>query len=247
MAGHSKWSKIKRKKGALDQKKGKILTRHTHEIMVAVRDGGGGDPDLNAKLRLAIERAKASNMPNNNIERAIKRATGEDKGAAEMLEITYEGYGPGGSAVLVEVLTDNKNRSVSSVRHAFSKCNGSLGESGCVSWKFKKKGVIEILKDQIAEEALMELALEAGADDVADSDEVWEVVCDPAVFNSVEAKLGESLKLELAEVQMLPDTRIDLAGKEAEQMMRLIDMLEDLDDVLNVYADCDFPEGEVPE
>ena len=160
MAGHSKWSKIKRKKGATDQKRGKILTRHTHEIVIAVREGGGGDPDLNPRLRLAIERAKASNMPNANIDRAIKRATGEDKSAAEMHELTYEGYGPGGCAVIVETLTDNKNRTVSEVRHAFSKCGGTLGENGCVAWKFNKAGLFAITKEQISEEELMDLALD---------------------------------------------------------------------------------------
>lgn len=242
MSGHSKWSKIKRKKGALDQKKGKILTRHTHEIMVAVREGGGGDPDMNAKLRLAIDRAKASNMPGTNIDRAIKRATGEEKGASEMQEIIYEGYGPGGSAVLVQVLTDNKNRSVSGVRHAFSRCGGAMGEGGCVSWKFSKKGVFEIPRDQIAEDSLMEIALEIGADDVADSGDVWEVTCEPSSFHSVQDALQANLKLELAEMQMVPQGRIELAGKEAEQMMRLLEMLDDLDDVLNVYSDCDFAE-----
>lgn len=240
MAGHNKWSKIKRKKGALDQKKGKILTRHTHEIMVAVREGGGGDPDMNAKLRFAVDRAKASNMPNANIERAISRAMGEEKGAAEMQEITYEGYGPGGSAVLVQVLTDNKNRSVSGVRHAFSRCGGAMGEGGCVSWKFSKKGVFEISKDQISEEDLMEQALEIGADDVADSGDVWEVTCEPSSFHRVQEALQANLKIDLAEVQMVPQGRMELGGKEAEQMMRLLEMLDDLDDVLNVFADCDF-------
>lgn len=241
MSGHSKWSTIKRKKGAADAKRGKIFTRCIHEITTAVREGGGGDPSANSRLRLAIEKAKSVNMPNDNIDRAIKRATGEIKGE-EQLELTYEGYGPGGSAVLVEVLTNNKNRVVSEIRHAFTKTGGALGESGCVAWMFDKKGLLAVKKELISEEALYELALDAGADDISSEEDVWEITTEPKNFHDVKAAVEEKVPLEMAEVQFLPKTRIELKGKEAEQAMRLMEMLDDLDDVLNVASNCDFPE-----
>ena len=244
MAGHSKWSKIKRKKGVTDQKRGKIFTRLIHEITVAVREGGGGDPDGNARLRLAMDRAKAAQMPGENIDRAIKRATGEIK-TGESFELTYEGYGPGGSAVLVEVVTDNKNRTVSEVRHAFSRSGGSLGENGCVSYLFTKKGLVVVKKEGVDEDALMEAALEAGADDVADEGEVWEVTSEPVDFIAVKEAVEALTPLELCEIQMLPSSRTMLEGKSAEQMMKLLDRLDDLDDVVNVATNCDF--GEVEE
>ena len=239
MSGHSKWASIKRKKGAADQKRGKIFTRCIHEITVAVREGGGGDPSGNARLRFAVDRAKAVNMPNENIDRAIKRATGEIKGE-EQVELTYEGYGAGGTAVLVEVLTSNKNRTVSEIRHAFTKCGGSLGENGCVGWMFDKKGVISISCEQISEDALYELVLEAGAEDIKAEDEMWEVTCDPKELHQVKASLEKHVKVESAEVQNLPKTTTSLQGKEAEQVMRLLEMLDELDDVLSVSANCDF-------
>lgn len=239
MSGHSKWSTIKRKKGAADQKRGKMFTRCIHEIGTAVKEGGGGDASANPRLRFAIDRAKAVNMPNDTIERAIKRATGEEKGD-EKVSVFYEGYGPGGIAVLAETLTENKNRTVSEVRHAFSRAGGSLGETGCVNWMFNKKGVLLVNKKDISEDSIMEKALEAGADDVADADEFWEITCEPGMFTAVHQSLSSSVKFELAEVQMIPSTRLEVRGKEAEQMERLIDMLEDLDDVLNVYTNCDF-------
>ena len=239
MSGHSKWASIKRKKGAADQKRGKIFTRCIHEITVAVREGGGGDPSGNARLRFAIDRAKAVNMPNENIDRAIKRATGEIKGE-EQLELTYEGYGPGGTAVFVEVLTNNKNRVVSEIRHAFSKCGGSLGEGGCVAWMFEKRGVIIIKKELIEEDALYEAALDAGADDLSGDDDEWEVKCEPKDLHAVKSALEAKVKIESAEVQNVPKTVISLGGKEAEQVMRLMEMLDDLDDVLNVSVNCDF-------
>ena len=223
-----------------DAKRGKIFTRCIHEITVAVREGKSGDPNFNPRLKLAIANAKSQNMPNNNIDRAIKRAEGADADAAQHQELTYEGYGPGGTAVLVETLTDNKNRTVGEVRHAFSKCGGSLGENGCVSYLFNKKGLFVLAKDAFGEEELMELALDAGAEDVADEGDVWEVTCESNVFHQVQEALAAKTTPELAEVQMLPMSRIMVEGKEAQQMIRLVDMLEDLDDVMNVFTNCDF-------
>ena len=239
MSGHSKWSTIKRKKGAADQKRGKIFTRLIHEITVSVREGGGGDPDANARLRLAIDKAKAANMPNDNIERAIKRATGEIKGE-EQHELTYEGYGPNGTAILVEVLTDNKNRTVSEIRHAFSKAGGSLGENGCVAWMFDKKGLIALKKDSVDEDSLMNDALEAGAEDISDEGEMWEILCDPKDFHQLKTDLEQKYALELAEVQYLPKSRNEVSGDAALKIMRLVEVLEDLDDVLNVSANCEL-------
>ena len=244
MAGHSKWSKIKRQKGVADKKRGKIFTRCIHEITVAVREGKSGDISANPRLRLAVDKAKSLNMPSNNIERAIKRATGEDK-TEEQYELIYEGYGPGGTAVMVEVLTDNKNRTVSEVRHAFSKAGGQLGENGCVAWMFDKKGLAIINKSEIAEEELMELALEAGAEDVSSEDDTWEVTSEPNDFNNLHQALEAKVKLEEAEIQYLPKNIITLEGKDAEKMIKLLELLEDLDDVLNVSANCDF--AEVPQ
>lgn len=241
MSGHSKWSTIKRKKGAADAKRGKMFTRCIHEITTAVREGGGGDPDANPRLRTAVDKAKAINMPNENIDRAIKRATGEIKGE-ERLELVYEGYGAGGAAVLVEVLTDNKNRTVSEIRHAFSRCGGTLGENGCVAWMFGKKGVVTIPKELIEEDALIEAALEAGASDISGDDETWEVTSDPSVLGELRCALEKLVKIESAEVTYIPTSTIQLSGKEAEQMIRLVEMLEDLDDVLNVVVNCELSE-----
>ena len=206
MSGHSKWSTIKRKKGALDAKRGKIFTRCAHEITTAVREGGGPDPSANSRLRLAIDKAKSVNMPNDNIDRAIKRATGELKGE-EQQELLYEGYGPNGTAILVEVLSDNKNRTVGESRYAFSRAGGSLGESGCVAWMFDKKGLIVIEKSAIEEEALMELALESGAEDISGDDDRWEVLCGPKDFEGLKEALEKVAKPELAEIQFLPKSR----------------------------------------
>lgn len=243
MSGHSKWSTIKRKKGAQDQKRGKIFTRCIHEITVAVREGPGGDPNSNPRLRLAVDKAKSVNMPNENIDRAIKRATGELKGD-EQQELIYEGYGPGGTAVMVEVVTDNKNRTVGEVRHAFTKCGGSLGETGCVGYLFNKKGLILISKNTVSEDELFEVALDLGAEDVSGEDEeMWEVTCEPAAFMRLREELEKRWTLELSETQMLPTTRIDLTADDAPRMERLLDMLDDLDDVINVFSNCNFPEG----
>jgi YebC/PmpR family DNA-binding regulatory protein len=239
MSGHSKWSKIKRAKGAQDKKRGKIFTRAIHDITTAVREGGGPDPDGNARLRLAIDKARAVNMPSDNIDRAIKRASGEGKGS-QAAEVVYEGYGPGGTAVLVETLTDNKNRTVGEIRHAFSRHAGSLGENGCVAWMFTKKGLLVIKKEAAEEEELMEFALEGGADDVSDEGDIWEVTCDPGKFLEVKANLEKRYSFEEAEVQMLPNSTQKLSGKEAEQAVKLVDALEDLDDVMSVATNCDF-------
>ncbi len=242
MSGHSKWSTIKRAKGANDAKRGKIFTRIIHEIVIAVREGGGGDIAANPRLRLAVDKAKSNNLPKDTIERAIRRGTGEDKSEATQ-ELTYEGYGPGGTAILVEVVTDNKNRTVSEVRHAFSRAGGNLGENGCVGYLFTKKGLFVFKKEVVDEETLMEIALEAGADDVVDEGDVWEVTCDFKDFNEVQKAFEAKVECESAEVQMLPSSRIMLDSDGAEQMLRLVETLEDLDDVVNVYSNGDFEES----
>ncbi len=241
MAGHSKWSTIKRKKGALDAKRGKIFTRCIKEITVAVKQGGSGDPDANPRLRLAIDKARSVNMPNDNITRALKRASGED-GAVEQMEARYEGYGPSGTAILVETVTDNKNRTVSEVRHAFNKAGGNLGQDGCVSYLFEQKGLIVIEKSSITEDELMDIALGNGAEDIQDENEIWEVTADPSTFFELKNSLDDKCKIELAEIQMLPSTRINLEGKDLESFQKLIDVLEDLDDVINVFSNADFDE-----
>lgn len=239
MAGHNRWSQIKRKKGVTDAKRGKIWTRIVHEITVAVREGGGPDPEMNPRLRLAILKGKAANMPNDNIDRAIRRGSGEEKGE-DVFETNYEGYGPGGVAVLIEVVTNNKNRTVGEIRSTFTKYGGNLGENGCVGWMFKKKGLIVVPLKEITEDALMEVALESGADDVANAGDVWEVTCDPTAFIAVKEAVEKKAPLELAEIQMLPSTRTALKGDQAEQMIKLLEILEELDDVINVYSNCDF-------
>jgi YebC/PmpR family DNA-binding regulatory protein len=239
MSGHSKWATIKHKKGALDAKRGKIFTRLIKEITIAAKQGGG-DPDGNPRLRGAIAAAKAENMPADNIKRAIQRGTGELEGVSYE-EITYEGYGPGGVAVIVHVLTDNKNRAVSEVRHAFSKNGGNLGESNSVSWMFTKKGVIVVAKDAASEDKLTEIVLESGAEDLSDEGESWEILCDPKEFENVVAALkAAKITPEHAEVTMISSTYTKLEGSTANQMMRLLDTLEDLDDTQNVYSNFDM-------
>ena len=242
MSGHSKWSSIKHKKGAADAKRGKIFTKLIKEITVAARMGGSGDPDSNPRLRTAIAAAKSENMPKDNIERAIKKGTGELEGV-NYEESTYEGYGPGGAAVLVESLTDNKNRTVADVRHIFSKCGGNLGENGCVGWMFDKKGYIVVERTETDEDTLMEVALDAGAEDVREDDSNFEVITAPEDFEAVKAAIdAKEIKCLDAEVTMLPQNTADLTGKEAEQMIRLMDMLEDCDDVQKAYTNADIPE-----
>jgi YebC/PmpR family DNA-binding regulatory protein len=245
MSGHSKWATIKHKKGALDAKRGKIFTRLIKEIMVAAK-AGGGDPDGNPRLRSAILAAKAENMPNDNIQRAIKRGTGEIEGASYE-DITFEGYGPGGVAVIVEVLTDNRNRAVSEIRHAFSKNGGNLGETGSVGYMFSKKGVIIVAKTAASEDKLTEIVLEAGADDLSDDGGYWEILTSPRDFEAVrDAVKGAKIETESAEVTMVPSTYQKLEGTQASAMMRLLETLEDLDDTQNVYSNFEMDEAQVP-
>jgi len=242
MAGHSKWANIKHRKGAVDAKRGKIFTKLIKEITVAARMGGG-DPAANPRLRSAIAAAKAVNMPKDNVERGIKKGTGELEGV-NYEEILYEGYGPGGVAVLVECMTDNRNRTVADIRSFFSKANGNLGESGCVAWMFDKKGSILIDKETVDEEKLMELALEAGAEDVVDDGSVFQVLTAPEDFETVrEALEREGLSFLEANISMIPQNVVEVNDeKTATQLMKLIDNLEDNDDVQNVHANFDIPD-----
>jgi YebC/PmpR family DNA-binding regulatory protein len=241
MSGHSKWSTIKHKKGAADARRGKIFTKLIKEIMVAARIGGG-DPVGNARLRSAIAAAKNENMPKDNIERAIKKGTGELEGT-HYEEFTYEGYAPGGVAVMVDIMTDNKNRTIADIRHIFSKNNGTLGETGCVSWIFQKKGLLILDKKEVDEDRLMEVALDSGADDVNDQGDTFEVVTDPRSFENVKNAFDQKgIKYSLAEVTMVPQNSVRIEGKEAEQTLRLVEMLEDSDDVQKVYANFDIPD-----
>ena len=240
MSGHSKWSTIKRKKGAIDSKRGKIFTKLIKEITLATRLGGG-DIEGNARLRSAVMAAKEENMPKDNIDRAIKKGTGELGGGAAYEEVTYEGYGPAGVAVIVEVMTDNKNRTVAEIRHIFSKHGGNLGENGCVAWMFDKKGSIVFDKKVVSEDALMESALEAGADDVRDQETEWEVITDPLAFEAVKRAIDQKgWKYLEARVGMIPQNTIKLEAGKAEQMLKLMEKLEDNDDVQNLYANFDI-------
>jgi YebC/PmpR family DNA-binding regulatory protein len=244
MSGHSKWATIKHKKGAADAKRGKIFTRLIKEITIAAKSGGG-DPDGNPRLRTAILAAKAENMPADNIKRAIQRGTGELEGLSYE-ELTYEGYGPGGVAIIIDVLTDNKNRAVSEVRHAFSKNGGNLGADGAVSWMFSKKGVIAIDKEAADEDKLMEIVLESGAEDLNDEGTHWEILCDPKDFEAVtEALKAAKIKPESAEVTKIASTYTKLEGAQASAMMRLLETIEDLDDTQNVYSNFDFDEAQM--
>jgi YebC/PmpR family DNA-binding regulatory protein len=244
MSGHSKWSTIKHKKGAADARRGKIFTKIIKEITVAARMGGG-DPNGNPRLRSAILAAKAENMPKENIERAVKKGTGELPGVSYE-EATFEGYGPGGVAVLVEILSDNRKRTVADIRHIFSKNAGSLGEAGCVSWMFDKKGLIVFEKNKVDEEKLMDLALEAGAQDVRETEKEYEVIAEPAEFEQVKKKLEEAkLAPTYAEIGMVPQSTVRLSGKEAQQMLRLMESLEDSEDIQHVYANFDIPDEEL--
>jgi len=241
MSGHSKWSSIKHKKKLMDARKGKIFTKLIREITVAARIGGG-DPDKNPRLRAAIAAAKAENMPKENIERSIKRGTGELEGVSYE-EASYEGYGPGGVAVLVDCLTDNRNRTVAELKHTFERYGGSLGEPGCVSWVFEKKGILTIDADKIDEDKLLEIALEAGAEDVRSSGSQFEVIVDPSDFETVKKAIEDAgVSYNLAEVTMIPKTTVKLDGKKAEQMLNLMQALDDLDDVSHVYANFDIPD-----
>ncbi len=244
MSGHSKWHTIKHKKGAADAKRGKIFTRVIKELTVAARNGGG-DPDSNPRLRTIIAEAKQHNMPADNIKRAIRRGTGEEEGVTYE-EVTYEGYGPGGVAILIEALTDNKNRTVGEIRHILTKWAGNLGASNSVARLFSKRGVISITKDKATEEQLMDPVLEAGADDLKDDGEAWEIVSSPenhpAVVEAVK-KLG--IEPDNAEIAMVPADYIKLEGKQAQQMLKLMDALEEHDDTKNVWSNFDVDQKEI--
>jgi YebC/PmpR family DNA-binding regulatory protein len=243
MAGHSKWAQIKHKKAATDAKRGKLFTKIVKEITVAARLGGG-DPEGNPRLRAAIEKAKEVNMPSENIKRAIMKGTGELPGTTYE-EVIYEGYGPGGVAILIETLTDNKNRTVSEIRHIMSKNGGSLGEAGCVSWMFTKKGYILVEKSKIDEDTLITIVLDAGAEDMKNDpkEENYEIIVSPENLNSVKKAIEENnIPIALAEITMLPKNYVPVEGSVSEQMVRLIDALEDHDDVQNVYANFDISE-----
>jgi len=244
MSGHSKWSTIKRKKGAADAKRGKIFTKLIREIATAARIGGG-DPDGNPRLRLVIDRARQANMPKDNIERAIKKGTGASDGEAYE-QVVYEGYGPGGAAVLIETLTDNKNRTVGEVRHVLTKHGGNLGASGCVNYLFEKKGLVQFDREGVDGDALLEAALDAGAEDVVESNDTLEVVTTPGDFDSVRASLsGAGFEPSEASIALEPSTTVKLEGKEAESMLKLSDALDDLDDVQNVSANFDISDEEM--
>lgn len=246
MSGHSKWSSIKHKKAAADARRGQVFTRYIREITVAARMGEA-DPDANPRLRAAIAAARSVNMPKNNIERAIERGAGGGEGA-NIEEIRYEGYGQGGVAILVDCMTDNRNRTVSDVRHAFSKGGGNLGESGCVSWMFHQKGLFVFDRNEVDEEALMEAALEAGAEDVEDkADEgCLEVISGPSDFAQVQEAFEEAnLRPQVAEVSWIPETTVHVEGETAEKLLHLIEQLEELDDVQNVYANYDIDDAEM--
>jgi YebC/PmpR family DNA-binding regulatory protein len=246
MSGHSKWATIKHKKGALDAKRGKIFTRLIKEITMGARQGGG-DPDGNPRLRSAIAAAKAENMPQDNIKRAIQRGTGELPGALYE-EITFEGYGPHGVALIIEVTTDNRNRAVSEVRHTLAKNGGNLGESNSVRFMFTKKGLISVAKDAADEEKLMTLVLENGGDDLNDEGESWEILTEPAAFHTVlDAIKKAKIETEMAEVTMIASTYTKLEGAAANQMLRLLEALEDHDDVQNVYSNFDMDASQMEE
>ncbi len=238
MSGHSKWATIKHKKGALDAKRGKIFTRLLKEIAVAAK--GGGNPDTNARLRTAVAAAKAENMPQDNIKRAIQRGTGELEGVSYD-EISFEGYGPGGVAIIVDVLTDNRNRAVSEIRHAFAKNGGNLGETGSVRFMFSKKGLIAVEKSAASEEKLMDIVLENGGEDLNDEGETWEIVTDPGAHEAVSSAIKTAgIPTVMSEVTMVASTYTKLEGNAANQMVRLLEVLEDLDDVQNVYSNFDM-------
>jgi YebC/PmpR family DNA-binding regulatory protein len=238
MSGHSKWATIKHKKGALDAKRGKIFTRLLTEIAVAAT--GGGNPDSNARLRTAVLAAKMENMPQDNIKRAIQRGTGELEGV-NYEEISFEGYGPGGVAIIVDVMTDNRNRAVSEIRHAFSKHGGNLGETGSVRFMFSKKGLIAIEKEAATEEQLMDIVLEHGGEDLNDEGETWEIVTEPGTLEAVATAVkAAGIPILSSEVTMLASTYTKLEGSAANQMLRLLEVLEDCDDTQNVYSNFDM-------
>ena len=238
MSGHSKWANIQHRKGRQDAKRGKEFTKAAKEIIIAAKNGG--DPASNSRLRAAIAAAKSINLPKDKIEAAIRKGTGQDAGG-DIIEINYEGYGPGGVAVIVETATDNRNRTVAEIRHLMSKGGGSMGENGCVSWKFERKGVIQFSKEKYTEDQLMEAALEAGADDLRDEGDVWEIQTAMADFNAVrEAFEAAGLEMISAELNQVPHTTMEVDLETARKLLRFIELLEDNDDVQNVYSDADI-------
>jgi len=246
MSGHSKWHTIKHKKGAADAKRGRVFTKLIKEITVAARVGGG-DPEGNPRLRTVVLAAKAANMPKDNIEKAIKKGTGELPGVSYE-EVSYEGYGPGGVAVYLQALTDNRNRTLPEIRHLFSKFGGNLGESNCVSWMFEKKGYIVIPKDKASEEALLEVILDAGGDDVRDDGENWEVLSPPERLHAVnEALSRKGIRAATAEISMVPKNTVKIEGKKAQQLLSMMEALEEHDDVQNAWANFDIDEAEITE
>ena len=244
MSGHSKWSTIKRAKGAADAKRGALFTKLARNISLAAKEGGGGDPDMNFRLRIAIDQAKSNNMPQDSITRAVRRGTGESgEGMVDLSAVTYEGYAPGGGAILVQALTDNRNRTASEVRSAFNKGGGNLGEAGCVSWNFDSRGVITLeIDDEDTAEELSLTAIDAEAEDVKFEDGILEVYTAPENLLSVKSALeSEGAEPSSADIAMVPKTVVPLENKAAEQTLRLLDILEDLDDVQKAYTNADFP------
>ena len=243
MSGHSKWASIKHKKGALDAKRGKIFTRIIKELTVAAR-GGGGDPDMNPRLRTIIADAKAANMPAENIKRAIRRGTGEEPGVSYE-EVSYEAYGPGGAAVIIDTLTDNKNRTVGELRHMLEKHGGNLAAAGAVSWMFTKKGYIVVPKSKAEEDALMGAIIDAGGDDLRDDGDNFEVICAPSAFEAVAEAVRKLVEPASAAIAMLPQNYVKLEGKTAQSMVRLMEALDDHDDVQKVWSNFDIEEKEI--
>lgn len=249
MSGHSKWATIKRKKGAADAKRSNEFAKLLRAVEVAAREGGSGDPKANMTLASAIDKARASSVPVDNIDRAIKRGTGELEGGARYEEVMYEGYGPGGVALFVECLTDNRNRTAQDVRHAFTRNGGNLGESGSTAWMFQRTGLIQIEKDAAPdEERLLEIALEAGADDLRHAESTWEIATEPTAFAQVrDAISAAGVPMLSAELTMAPQTTVPVDGSQAKQVLALLEALEDLDDTQNVYANFDIPESVMAE
>ena len=246
MSGHSKWANIKHKKGKADALKGQVFTKLGRELIVAVKMGGGPNPDANFRLKIAVQKAKAANMPNDNIQRAIQKAAGEQD-ANNYEELVYEGYGPGGVAIMISILTDNRNRTAGDIRHIFAKNGGNMGETGCVGWMFKQKGVLTIEKEtlSLSEDDLLLLALDKGAEDVkTDDEDVIDIFTDPADFQSVKEGLEEEgIEFSSAEVSMIPDTTVEVTDPEqARLLVRLMDYLDEHDDVQNTYTNFDIPE-----
>ena len=243
MSGHSKWSTIKHQKGAADAKRGALFTKLSRDIALAVREGGGADPDMNFKLRLALDRAKSNNMPLDSITRAVKRGSGEGSDGESLEQVTYEGYGPGGGAILIQAVTTNRNRTASDVRAAFNRGGGNLGESGCVAWNFDLRGVVTVdIDDGDKAEELGLLAIDVGAEDIQIDEGVLDIFSPIESLQDVQKAVeAEGVAIRTAEMSMVPKTTIELGAKEAEQTLRLLDALEDLDDIQKAFTNADFP------